>query len=145
MHAPLVMALLASLALSQAQEAYGPEEGFEGDPETPAALAGDVPCEDTVQEDGSIIVCRELEDSDQYLSPIPREVDPKIRILPGFEPPPCENHLLSFCGRFGGGGSRPLMIDLDNIPEAVSPEDRASITRADKEPPPLPGPADPDP
>lgn len=129
----LIGVLAAPQAQAQAQEIYVSVEEFERASDTPQRAAAETPCDETVQEDGSIIVCGRLEDFERYMSPLPRGVDPKIRILPGFEPPPCENHLLSYCGGFGGGGDPPLMINLDAIPEALTAEERALVFRAESE------------
>ncbi|VVT04505.1 exported hypothetical protein [Erythrobacter sp. EC-HK427] len=87
-----------------------------------------------------ITVCGRRDQTEEYRSPIPRPVDPQIRILPGFEPPPCENHLLSFCGRFGGGNSRPAeVVDFSRLPEAL-PDEVAERVTAAPETEPLPEP-----
>ena len=126
MRCAATLAVLLIAVPAPAQDEFGP---VEGDLLTDIGEASE--CVDTVQQDGTIFVCRELEDAAEYRSVIPHEVDPKIRILPGFEPLPCENNLLSFCGGFGGGGNPPLMIDLSTIPEALSDADAARVTRAD--------------
>ena len=61
-------------------------------------------CDDAAADPETIVVCGQRDRSDEYRSPIPHEVDPKIRTLPGFEPPTCKNHLLSFCGGLGTAG-----------------------------------------
>ena len=86
------------------------------------------PCEENTADADIIIVCAERDRTEDYRSPIPRPVDPKIRILPGFEPPPCVNNLLSFCGRFGGPSTPAEMVDLTRIPDALSAQDAARIS-----------------
>lgn len=120
-----------TLPLVPTQDVYGPEAGFEGDPDTPQSIVEEAACEEGLREDGTIVVCRAVDDAERYMSPLPQPVDPQIRILPGFEPPPCENHLLSFCGRFGGSSQPPLLVDLSLVPESLSAEEQALVTRAD--------------
>ena len=120
------LAFLASPA--SAQDVYGPSEREVERGQVRREVRA---CEDTVQQDGAIIVCRQVENAERYLSPLPREVDPQIRILPGFEPPPCENNLLSFCGGIGRPPPPPAKVDLDAIPDALTDAEAAAVVRAD--------------
>ncbi|AKQ41187.1 hypothetical protein CP97_02725 [Aurantiacibacter atlanticus] len=128
----LVGALATVLsAVNAAQNSYGPSIEFEGDPDTPITIVEPESCEDGVQLDGTIVVCRKLVGSERYMSPLPKPTDPQIRVLPGFDPPPCENHLLSFCGGFGGSSRPPITVDLKGIPEPLTHAEAAAISAAD--------------
>ncbi len=120
-------------ATAFAQEAYGPQEEYEGDEDTPNPLDDSKPCETQAQEDGVILVCRELTDSEQYLSPLPQKTQSDRVIIPGLTDPPCwvSNPGGGLCIRVGYAPESVLIIDVTAFPEALSEEETTLIHKAD--------------
>ena len=138
---PVVLTLgagwvLAAAGPARAQEVYGPSDEEETDGSAPTSMLEARPCEEEVRDDGTIIVCRELEDQERYMSPLPRPVDgnrgifvpPDISTLP-----PCvHNPPWQFCASGLGPRTQPVpMVDLSAIPEPLSDEEAAQVFRAD--------------
>ena len=92
---------------------------------------------------GEIVVCAPVDhDSFRVSSPTDdaiaagEAVDDGIpRASDLFKPPPCVPSLLSLCVSVGGGTPRPSLIDLEALPEPLSPEDAARVFRAEDVPP----------
>lgn len=132
----IAIAPLPALAQDSAtQETYGPTVGFEGNPDaTPLTIVEQKPCQTEEREDGAIVVCRELTESDRYLSPIPREVQSDRRIIPGLTDPPCwvTNPTPGpGCIRFGWAPEPAIMVDLTAFPEPLSAQDAARVVAVD--------------
>lgn len=117
-----------------AQQVYGPSEGFEGDADTPVPIVEEEPCETQAQEDGVILVCRELTDSERYMSPIPKPVESDRAIIPGLTDPPCwVTNPGPGCIRFGWAPEPAIMVDLSVFPEPLSSEEAAQVVEVESE------------
>lgn len=146
---PLALRVSLALSLSQsvvthsaagAQDSYGPGD-FESDDgsEEPIPLTEARPCEDALgeeelREDGAIVVCRELPESERYLSPLPRPVQSDRRHVPGLTDPPCwvtQGESLG-CMRLGYVPPYPPLIDLTAFPEPLSEEEAAKVSAVAK-------------
>lgn len=112
-----------------AQEVYGPVTEFEGEEDTPNPLDASQPCETQAQEDGVILVCRELTESERYMSPLPREVQSDRVIMPGLNDPPCwVTNPGAGCIRMGWAPEPAIMIDVTAFPEELSEEELAAVS-----------------
>ena len=127
------LALLVAPSAAAAQD-YGPQlaDPDEGKP----VLTEAEPCEETVQEDGVIVVCRELPESERYLSPIRKPVESDRRTIPGMTDPPCwvTNPAAlgtPSCIRFGWVPEPAIMVDTTAFPEELSEEVKARIVVVD--------------
>lgn len=138
--AALFAALCASGSAAHAQQAYGPAADVAGEEkeDAPDPLTASQPCETQAQEDGVILVCRELTDDERYRSPIPREVQSDRIIIPGLTDPPCwvtnpEAVGTLACMRFGYAPEPAIMVDLTVFPEPLAEADAALVTAAEGE------------
>ena len=128
-----------------AQATYGPPgpEAADTDrPETDIPLLEAERCEETVRADGTIVVCRELPETERYLSPIPRAVRSDRRIITGLTDPPCwVTNPGPGCIRMGWAPEPVLMVDLAAIPEPLDENEAARVTgeRGAAAPPAEPG------
>ena len=121
---------------TNAQQSYGPTELEETDGSAPETMLEEKPCEDVVQEDGTIVVCRELDDGEEYMSPVPRPIDGNrgLRLPPDVSTlPPCVHAPpLQFCASGLGAPSRPIpMVDFGAFPEPLTPAEAARVYRAE--------------
>ena len=132
----LFLSPLAITAPAMAQEVYGPSDfASEADSDAPVPLIEAKPCEEEVREDGAIVVCRELEEADRYLSPLPRPVQSDRRIIPGLTEPPCwvtQGESLG-CMRLGSVPPYPPLIDMTAFPEPLSKEEAAAVSAVETE------------
>lgn len=116
---------------AQAQQAYGPPDP-DGEAETdePVPLAPPEMCEEEVREDGAIVVCRELPESERYMSPLPRPVRSDRRHVPGLTDPPCwvSGGKPPSCIRMGSVPPYPPLIDTTAFPEPLSAEEAAAVS-----------------
>ena len=117
-----------------AQQVYGPADDIEVDDDAPLPLNASEPCETEAQEDGVILVCRELTDSERYMSPLPQPTRSDRRIIPGLTDPPCWVTGVQPCFRFGYAPEPALMIDVTAFPEPLSEEDAALVSEAEATP-----------
>ncbi|APE27623.1 hypothetical protein BMF35_a0794 [Aurantiacibacter gangjinensis] len=140
--APWFFALLALPTGAMAQEVYGPADPNAVTDEDPA----DIPlmqaelCEETVREDGTIVVCRERPETERYRSPLPRPVQSDRRHVPGLTDPPCwvsnpEAVGTLACMRMGYAPEPVLMVDLTQFPEDLTAEEAAAIVEVAPEEP----------
>lgn len=125
-------ALLASdplFAQETDRATYGPADpARETDPATDNPLIEAEPCEQDIREDGVIVVCRELPDSERYMSPLPRPVESDRTVIPGLTEPPCwVEPRGGVCIRIGSVPEYPPIIDLSAFPEPLSEEDAAAV------------------
>ncbi len=121
---------------ASAQEVYGPTDfASEGSVEEPMPLVEPEPCEEEVREDGAIVVCRELPESERWMSPLPRPVQSDRRHVPGLTDPPCWTYdpKPPGCFRFGYVPPYPPLIDMTAFPEPLSEEEAAAVSAADEE------------
>ena len=110
-----------------AQDAYGPSPA-DPDAAEDAPLVDAKPCEQTQSEDGVIVVCRELPESERYMSPLPRPVQSDRRMIPGLNDPPCwVTNPGPGCVRFGWAPEPAIMVDTTAFPEELSEEDKARV------------------
>lgn len=127
--ATLIVGLPLISAPALAQEVYGPAEEYEGDEDTPEPLTESQPCETETQEDGVILVCRELTDSERYMSPLPKPTQSDRVIIPGLTDPPCwVVPRGGTCIRFGYAPEPALIIDVEAFPEPLSAVEAALVT-----------------
>ncbi|KLE34429.1 hypothetical protein [Aurantiacibacter luteus] len=129
----LALALLPCPAL--AQQAYGPTAAAESaEPEEPVSATD--PCETEAREDGAILVCRELPDTERYRSPLPRPVQSDRTIIPGLTDPPCwvQSKGEMVCIRMGWAPPPALMVDLSIYPEDLTEEEAAHVVTAEGPP-----------
>ncbi len=142
MGALIVAAALYSAQCSgnaAAQDAYGPADEIDIDEDTPLPASASEPCDTEVQEDGVILVCRELTDSERYMSPLPRPTRSDRAIIPGMTDPPCwvTNPAAvgtPSCIRFGYAPEPALMIDVTAFPEPLSDEEAALVSEVEPVP-----------
>lgn len=136
--AVLIAAFVIAPAPALAQDVYGPQEADETEEEPPNVLADATrPCETEAQEDGVILVCRELEDQERFRSPIPREVRSDRHIIPGLTDPPCwvtnpDSVGTASCMRVGWVPERAIIVDVTAFPEPLSDEDAALVSEAEE-------------
>ena len=122
-----------------AQVVYGPVEEEEPAVDLDEPIVRANPCETQAQQEGVILVCRELEDAARYRSPIPREVRSDRTIIDGITVQPCwvtHPHLLGTpaCMRFGYVPEPAIMVDVTAFPEPLSAEDAALVSRSQEGP-----------
>lgn len=127
---------LCMTAPAAAQQAYGPADVEETDGTAPETMLEARPCEEERRDDGTIVVCRELEEGERYMSPVPRPVDGNrgLRLPPDVSTlPPCiHNPPLQICMSGMGPRSRPVpMVDLTAIPEPLTDAEAALVFRAE--------------
>lgn len=124
-------------AQDQAPPAYGPADpASEPEPDADLPLIETEPCEEDIREDGAIVVCRELTDSQRYMSPLPKPVESDRTIIPGLTDPPCwVQPRGGVCVRFGSVPEYPPIIDLSAFPEPLSEEDAAAVSAVEPEVP----------
>jgi hypothetical protein len=135
----IIAAMMCAVALLpaavRAQEVYGPSVEFEGEEDTPNPLEEIQQCETQPQEDGVILVCRELTDSERYRSPIPREVQSDRVIIPGLTDPPCwVVPRGGVCIRFGYAPEPAIMVDVTAFPEPLDEADAALVSEIEADP-----------
>ena len=93
---------------------------------------------DAMQPD-TIVVCRSVgqrrDETGRAMSVLPAPVDPQVNQLDGLREPPCWVTGKQPCLR-GGWAPPPIyLIDLDAIPEALTPEEAEHVYRAEDLPP----------
>ncbi|KLI64826.1 hypothetical protein AAV99_04775 [Aurantiacibacter marinus] len=137
--AALIAAAPLYPASAHAQQAYGPADEAEVDEDAPLPADATEPCNTEVQEEGVILVCRELTDSERYMSPLPRPTRSDRVIIPGLTDPPCwvtnpASVGTASCIRFGYAPEPALMIDVTAFPEPLSAEDAALVSEVEPEP-----------
>ncbi len=129
--------LLSTPALAQesAPRSYGPADpATETDPDAEVPLVEAEPCAEEIREDGAIVVCRELPDSERYMSPLPKPVESDRTVIPGLTDPPCwVEPRGGVCVRFGSVPEYPPIIDLSAFPEPLSEEEAAAVSALDNE------------
>ena len=93
----------------------------------PATEAADPECEQG--EDGEIVVCGFVDETENYMSPIPRETASDRIIIPGLTDPPCwvTGGGPPSCVRFGWVPPPALIIDVTAFPEPLSAADAADV------------------
>ncbi|MFB0613008.1 hypothetical protein [Aurantiacibacter poecillastricola] len=117
-----------------AQEVYGPVQDEETRrDDTPVPLVEPERCEEGLREDGSIVVCREVEEPERYMSPLPRPVEVRINQLDGLREPPCWVTGKKPCMRIGSVPPYPPMVDTTAFPEPLSEEEAAAVFAAEDE------------
>lgn len=126
--------IVGAAGAAGAQQVYGPTEFGMSDGTAPEAMLEARTCEDEVREDGAIVVCRELEDPERYMSVIPHEVEVHANQIDGLREPPCWVTGRQPCNRVGGAPPPIYLIDLDAIPEALTDEEAAQVYRAPESP-----------
>lgn len=130
-----VPVLLGALHLgaASARQTYGPADpAAQGDEQVPVPLVEAQPCEEDIREDGAIVVCRELPDSERYMSPLPKPVASDRAVIPGLTDPPCwVESRGGVCIRFGSVPEYPVLVDLTRYPEPLSEEEAALVSRAE--------------
>ncbi len=123
--------VLAGAGAASARQVYGPTEFGMSDGSAPESMLEARPCEEGAQEDGTIVVCRELEDPERYMSVLPRAVEVHVNQLDGLREPPCWVTGRWPCGRVGYAPPPIYLIDLDAIPEALTDAEAAQVMRAE--------------
>lgn len=123
----------ALISTGQAQDTYGPVEDGGEHEDAPLPLVEEQPCETETQEDGVILVCRELTDSERYMSPLPKPVPSDRTIIPGLTDPPCWVTGAPNCIRFGWVPEPAIMVDVTAFPEPLSNEEAARVTAIESE------------
>lgn len=119
-----------------AQQVYGPvEPSAQEDEDDPPPVASR-PCEAEVGEEGAILVCRELPDTERYRSPLPRPVQSDRTIIPGLTDPPCwvtnpELVGTSACIRMGWAPPPAIMVDFTQFPEDLTAEEASRVVAAE--------------
>ena len=93
---------------------------------------------DAMQPD-TIVVCGDVgeraEQTRRAMSVLPQAVDPQVNQLDGLREPPCWVTGKKPCLR-GGWAPPPIyLIDLDAIPDALTPEEAEHVYRAEDLPP----------
>lgn len=129
-----VLALLSSAAA--AQDTYGPvldEEESESAPPLTETRRTARQCETQTEEDGIILVCRELDDDEAYRSPLPAPTASDRTIIPGLTDPPCWVTNPSAvgtptCMRFGYVPPPAIIVDLTQYPEPLDEADAALVS-----------------
>ncbi|RPF71308.1 hypothetical protein [Aurantiacibacter spongiae] len=114
---------------------YGPvlpDPPITGDGPLPITGAAADACDpDAVQADGTIVVCAPKDETELYMSPLPKPVKSDRRIIPGLTDPPCwVTNPGPFCIRFGSVPPYPPIIDMTAFPEPLSEEDAARVFAA---------------
>ena len=127
-------------AQEQAPRSYGPSDfASEAEADAPNPLIEPEPCEEEVRDDGVIVVCRELPESERYMSPLPRPVQSDRQIIPGLTDPPCwVVPRGTVCVRMGSVPEYPPLVDLSVYPEPLSEEDAALVSEIEPGEPPAP-------
>ena len=134
--APLFSTCLFSTG-AFAQAVYGPANEIEVDEDAPLPLTESEPCETEVQEEGVILVCGELPDSERYLSPLPKPTELDRVIMPGLNDPPCwVTNPGPGCIRFGYAPEPVIMIDVTAFPKPLSEEEAALVSEIEGAPDP---------
>lgn len=116
---------------AQAQQTYGPPDpARQAQSDEPVPLVEPELCEEDVREDGTIVVCREMIESERYMSPLPRPVQSDRRHVPGLTDPPCWKLGLGppSCIRMGSVPPYPPLIDTTAFPEPLSAEEAAAVS-----------------
>lgn len=141
----IVASLFAAAPLCSAgvaaQQVYGPADEIEVDEDAELPPSAVEPCETEVQDEDVILVCRELVDSERYMSPLPRPTQSDRRMIPGLTDPPCWVTNPSAVGtpgciRMGWAPEPALMIDVTAFPEPLSAEEAALVSVVEEEPDP---------
>ncbi|WP_340588112.1 hypothetical protein [Erythrobacter alti] len=133
--AALICATPLFSAPSAAQQVYGPADEAEIDDDAPLPPSASEPCETEVQEEGVILVCRELTDSERYMSPLPKPTQSDRVIMPGLNDPPCwVTNPGPGCIRFGYAPEPALMIDVTAFPEPLSDEEAELVSEVEDAP-----------
>ncbi|WP_271078955.1 hypothetical protein [Aurantiacibacter sp. MUD61] len=137
----LVAMCAASAAFSvsaAAQEVYGPLVGTEVDEEVPVTIVEERPCETQTREDGAILVCRQVDETKRYRSPLPREVQSDRRIIPGLTDPPCWVTNpgavgTPSCMRVGYAPEPAYMLDFSTLPEPLASDEAEQVTEVEND------------
>ena len=104
-------------------------------------LARPEECQPDAMQPDTIVVCgpveRRREQTRRAMSVLPQPIDPQVNQLDGLREPPCwDSGKATACFR-GGWAPPPIyLIDLDAIPEALTPEQAEHVYRAEDLPPP---------
>lgn len=132
---PALLVATPGIAQDQPPPAYGPADpASEPDPDADVPLVEAEPCEEEIREDGAIVVCRELPDSERYMSPLPKPVESDRTVIPGLTDPPCwVQPRGGVCVRFGSVPEYPPIIDLSAFPEPLSEEEAAAVSAVEPE------------
>ena len=127
----LFFATAALASGAQAQQTYGPADpARRADDDEPVPLVEPETCKEEVREDGAIVVCRELTDSQRFMSPLPRPVQSDRRHVPGLTDPPCWKLGLGppSCIRMGSVPPYPPLIDTTAFPEPLTAAEAAAVS-----------------
>lgn len=126
-----VMALVPLSAAAQDAGTQRPDGSVEYDILADPVRAAAQECARDPGEDGEIVICGQRDETQEYLSPIPRPTQSDRRIIPGMTDPPCwvNGGRPPSCVRFGWVPPPVLMIDLDALPEPLTDEQAADIYR----------------
>lgn len=117
-------------APATADQAYGPVDATSQETGEEQPPGGAEPCRTEEQEEGIILVCRELTDAERYLSPLPRQVDSDRSIIPGLTDPPCWVQPRAgggLCIRLGWAPEPAVMVDLSAFPERLTDEEAKHV------------------
>ena len=122
---------------TSAQQVYGPVDPSaqpSSDESADIPLLEANPCDETVQEDGIIVVCRELPETERYRSPLPKPVESDRPIIPGLTDPPCwVVPRGGTCIRFGSVPEPAIMVDLTAFPEPLSDEEASAVSETQED------------
>ncbi|MBH5321518.1 hypothetical protein I5L03_02825 [Erythrobacter sp. JGD-13] len=118
------------------QEVYGPAVETEVDQEVPLTIVEERPCETEATEEGVILVCRQLDETERYRSPIPREVQSDRTVIPGLTDPPCWVTNpgavgTSACIRVGYAPEPAYMLDFSTLPEPLASDQVELVTEVE--------------
>ena len=99
-------------------------------------LARPEECQPHAMQPDTIVVCgpveRRREETQRVMSVLPAPVDPQVNRLDGLREPPCwVSGDASVCLRGGWAPPKVYLIDLDAIPEALTPEEAEHVYRAE--------------
>lgn len=114
-----------------AQDVYGPTDpASESADDQPVPLVEPQPCTQEVREDGAIVVCRELPESERWMSPLPKPVEVHINDVGGLREPPCwvNKPRPPGCFRIGSVPPYPPLIDTSAFPEPLSEQEAAAVS-----------------
>jgi len=136
--AALIVAAPLYSASAAAQQVYGPTDEIEVNEDAELPPSAVEPCDTEVQEEGVILVCRELTDSERYMSPLPKPTESDRIIMSGLNDPPCwvtnpSSVGTSSCMRIGYAPEPALMIDVTAFPEPLSEEEQAMVSEVEEE------------
>lgn len=124
-----------------AQQTYGPVLDDEDEAEAAAPVSQTRQarqCDTQPQDDGVILVCRDLGDDEAYRSPLPAPTASDRTIIPGLTDPPCWVTNPSAvgtpgCMRFGSVPPPAIIVDLTQFPEPLDDASAAAVSRVPEE------------